>query len=121
MVAGQNKLLPSLPSTEFGNFYDNQNGSIESALGMEENLDMVRKLREIRFNRYRKISLMEKKEIAEYAKGNSVSSAATYYGVSKSAVSMWTRKDFSDVTEIIVYAVIACITMLPAFFKMSVT
>lgn len=64
-----------------------------------ENLDMIRQLREIRCNRYRKISIAEKREIAGYASVHGVSKAAAHYNVSKSAVSMWTKLDFSKLEE----------------------
>ena len=67
--------------------------------GLTENLEVVKKLREIRFNRYRKITVEEKREIAEYAKFNGVSSAAMHFGVSKSAVSMWSRINFDTFEE----------------------
>ncbi|XP_045183304.2 uncharacterized protein LOC123541776 [Mercenaria mercenaria] len=64
-----------------------------------ENLEVIRQLREIRCNRYRKISIAEKREISAYASAHGVSQAATYYNVSKSAVSMWTKLDFSNADE----------------------
>ncbi|KAL4216673.1 hypothetical protein ACF0H5_024396 [Mactra antiquata] len=64
-----------------------------------ENLEVIRQLREIRCNRYRKISMLEKREIAGYASAHGVSQAAAFYNVSKSAVSMWTKLDFSQVDE----------------------
>ncbi|XP_060584204.1 uncharacterized protein LOC132740341 [Ruditapes philippinarum] len=64
-----------------------------------ENLEVIRQLREIRCNRYRKISIAEKREISAYASSHGVSQAAAFYNVSKSAVSMWTKLDFSNADE----------------------
>ena len=61
-----------------------------------DSLAFVKKLREIRVNRYRKISISEKKHIAGFAKIHGISAAANYFGVSKSAVSLWNRTDFSE-------------------------
>ena len=66
---------------------------------LNESLAFVRKLREIRFNKYRKIAISEKKHIASFAKIHGVSAAANYFGVSKSAVSLWTRTDFKETDE----------------------
>lgn len=79
------------PSENSGSFALNENGP--------ENLEVIRQLREIRCNRYRKISMAEKREIAGYASAHGVSQAAAYYNVSKSAVSMWTKLDFSNIDE----------------------
>ena len=68
-------------------------------MSTNDNLTFVRKLREIRFYKYRKISISEKKHIAGYAKVHGVSRAANYFGVSKSAVSLWTRTDFKETDE----------------------
>ena len=66
---------------------------------VNDSLSFVRKLREIQFNKYRKISIFEKKHIAGFAKVHGVSAAANYFGVSKSAVSLWTRTDFKETDE----------------------
>ena len=66
---------------------------------VNDSLSFVRKLREIQFNKYRKISIFEKKHIAGFARVHGVSAAANYFGVSKSAVSLWTRTDFKETDE----------------------
>ena len=58
-------------------------------------LEFVKKLREIRVNRYRKISVDMKKHVAGFAKIHGISAAANHFGVSKSAVSLWNRTDFT--------------------------
>ena len=64
------------------------------------NYEVIRQLREFRCTKYRKISVAEKREIAEYARSNGVSQAANIYNVSKSAVSMWTRMDLDELEEL---------------------
>ncbi|KAK3587679.1 hypothetical protein CHS0354_042463 [Potamilus streckersoni] len=65
-------------------------------IAMGHNLEMMRKLMDLKFTRYRKISVLEKKRIAAYARIHGVSVAAQLFGVSKSAVSMWTRMEFKE-------------------------
>lgn len=89
------KLSPSMLTPRATSNFIMQTGTLDEL----ENIDVIRQLREIRCNKYRKISVAEKKEIAEFARSNGVSQAAGIYNVSKSAVSMWTRMDLDELEE----------------------
>jgi len=93
------KLSPSLLKTNSQTYPlspDLTDISVDTEL---ENLQVIRKLREFRSQKYRKISVAEKKEIAEYAKSNGITQAANVFSVSKSAVSMWCRQNLDELEE----------------------
>ncbi|KAL3885716.1 hypothetical protein ACJMK2_025761 [Sinanodonta woodiana] len=95
---GNNLVIPT------GNFLTPQSNRFQllphidfpARIAMGHNLEMMRKLMDLKFTRYRKISVLEKKRIAAYARIHGVSVAAQLFGVSKSAVSMWTRMEFKE-------------------------
>ena len=95
-IALQAELLAKLSQNHIQLAENLNNDSAPSARG---GLEFVKKLREVRVNRYRKISIDVKKHIAGFAKVHGVSVAANHFGVSKSAVSLWNRTDFTEKDE----------------------
>ena len=103
-IALQAELLAKLSQGETqlpDNFNSDNNAAARQGLEFATNasprggLEFVKKLREIRVNRYRKISVDMKRHVAGYAKVHGISAAANHFGVSKSAVSLWNRTDFA--------------------------